>query len=651
MVNNARGQDLLSSYDPEQRAGAARALGARAPHRGSFLHLLERLPFEADPRVLAELTRALLRHFSITTADEMMGRLWLARRDTIGECQGAIRRLLEELGGAMSIPPEEFEQAARRSGERWESAPDVSASGAPAPAAPELPARAGATLPDDGVVYARALLARGDRVQAVAVLQAAVRRGDGRATLAAAWLGAILSANGQGPLAQEYLARVAAAPALAAVDLEPVRIYCRERGLSPLPRELRTRRSAGGSSASDAFGRSEETTLQPEQAALYLPGRFIRIVLIGSGGMGIVYRAHDTELDQTLAIKMLAPSHWKDARAVKRFALEARALARLSHPAVLRVLSIERAEVPYFTMELLEGRTLDALLEGDPPEAGVVLGHLLPILEALDHCHEAGLIHRDIKPRNIFVTHSGGVRLMDFGVVKSAGASSVTKAGAVVGTPHYMAPEQLIASRVDRRADIFAFGVTLFQMLTGELPFQDPIEVFSRRTPSIRDWIDLPEALDRIVQRCLARSPSDRFPDCRELAAALRPFAAGTPHAPIAPSSRDVFSAVLLDCLERGAMGEREHELLAAVRRLLGISADVHRQIFRDIRSRVKGERNGSPPMCMPPETLFRMVARRHLKEEARDPESERLLEDVGRLLEIPRPRRRELERAAADES
>jgi len=613
-----------------------RALGARAPHKASFTLLLDRMQVEEDAPVLTELVSALMRHFSVTTADRLLARTWKLSEESTGARAVAAVALLEQIRTQLSYTPQELVEQGRRLAEQYVTRRVET----PPPAAAE---------PGDVIGRACELLAAGSRVAAVSLLQDSVRRADPATPIACAWLGAILTAQGQAPLAAEYFAKLAQATPPLTPQMDRVRAWCREQGLVPLPRELRERRVTGAPWSEGSGTRSAYDTVT--QAKLCLPGRFDNVAHIGSGGMGIVFRARDLDAQADIAIKVLAPDHWHDQRAVKRFTLEARALARLSHPAVLRVLSIERGQPPYFTMELLDGNTLDELWPGpELPPARDVLRHLLPVLDALDHCHEAGLVHRDVKPRNIFVTRTGEVRLMDFGIVKAAGQSSVTSIGAIVGTPHYMAPEQLVGSRVDRRTDVFAFGVTLFQTLTGALPFADPGEVFNRPTPSIADWVEVPPELDVIVQRCLARSPGERFASCRELLAALKPLAGPEELVAHAPSSGDVLAAVLVECMARGGMGERELELVSAVRRLLRIGAEEHQQVFRQIQSRVRGERQvAGSPVRMPPETLYRMLVRCHLDAPDQDPQADGLLDAVGRLLEIPRPRRRELEREIAD--
>ena len=385
------------------------------------------------------------------------------------------------------------------------------------------------------------------------------------------------------------------------------------------------------------------------RALAQVPPRFGDVQAIGSGGMGVVFRARDTVSGRDVAIKMLGADHWRDEHAVKRFVLEARALARLTHPAILRIHEIHRGEVPFFTMELLEGQTLEESLQGERPPLPVLIRRLLPVLEALEHCHESGLVHRDVKPRNIFVTHTGESRLMDFGIVKGIGNTSMTGAGIVMGTPQFMSPEQILGTDVDHRADIFAFGITLYQVITGELPFASESEVFTSSAPGLRDRADVPAEVAAAVARCLMRSPANRFQSAREVLQALLPFAAQDTAGTSGMTSREVFTAVVFEALKDGTLSDAGKELIFAVRRLLDIPAEVHQEVFRDAQARVRvGRGGGATPGEIPPEAIYRLVVRRHLK--AAGSEVSPLLDDVGRLLEISRARRRQLERELAEE-
>jgi eukaryotic-like serine/threonine-protein kinase len=199
-------------------------------------------------------------------------------------------------------------------------------------------------------------------------------------------------------------------------------------------------------------------------------GRFEITGTLGEGGMGIVYAARDTRLDRSVALKMIRRDT-SDPEAAERLRREARAAATVNHPNVCQLYDIGEADGDTFiAMELLEGESLAARLGRGPLPPAEAVQAMLATLSALEALHACGLIHRDLKPSNIFLT-AHGVKILDFGLARSieveAGETRLTMAGTVVGTPQYMAPEQLTGQPVDTRADIFAAGVVLYELLTG----------------------------------------------------------------------------------------------------------------------------------------------------------------------------------------
>src|SRR5579862_668958 len=198
------------------------------------------------------------------------------------------------------------------------------------------------------------------------------------------------------------------------------------------------------------------------------------VELIGQGGMGVVYKAIQKNLNRTVALKVLSPKCSDDPEFLSRFGREAQALAQLSHPNIVAIYDTGvHDRVPYLVMECVEGRSLRALLESKVITLAQVLDLIPQICDALQYAHSRGVIHRDIKPENILVDASGRVKIADYGLAKLAKAedSRLTKSGFVMGTPHYMAPEQVEnSSQVDHRADIYSLGVIFYEMLTGELP-------------------------------------------------------------------------------------------------------------------------------------------------------------------------------------
>ena len=215
-------------------------------------------------------------------------------------------------------------------------------------------------------------------------------------------------------------------------------------------------------------------------------GPYEIVSLISRGGMGEVYRATDTRLDRSVAIK-LSPAHVADSAARRhRFEREARSASTLSHPHICPIFDVgEHHGAPYLVMEYLEGETLAARLVRGPLPIDLLSRYAIEIADALDHAHRQGVIHRDLKPANIMLTRTGA-KLLDFGIAKlgkpaaSAGKSTLTtprlltltEAGTMLGTPSYMSPEQLDGREADARTDLFAFGLILYEMATGRLAFQ-----------------------------------------------------------------------------------------------------------------------------------------------------------------------------------
>lgn len=271
-----------------------------------------------------------------------------------------------------------------------------------------------------------------------------------------------------------------------------------------------------------------------------LANRYRLEATIGQGGMGIVYRAIDQELERAVAVKVLSESH--DEAGLDRFLTEAKRTAALRHPRIIEVFDVGRDGTDAFlVMELLEGETLAARLEQGPIAAAEAVAIGAQICDALAAAHGAGLVHRDLKPANVFlVSATDGelrVKLLDFGIAKRIdGATARTDPNAIVGTLEYLAPEQIRGGTLDGRADLYALGMTLYHMLTGELPFTgDNIATLIHQHLSVapippRERAPdraIPAALDAAVMKLLAKEPSARPPSARdakrELQAALDP--------------------------------------------------------------------------------------------------------------------------------
>ena len=264
---------------------------------------------------------------------------------------------------------------------------------------------------------------------------------------------------------------------------------------------------------------------------------------IGAGGMGEVYRARDTKLGRDVAVKVLPESFAKDADRLARFEREARAVAALSHPNILAIYDFGREDGHVFAVcELLEGETLrERHVQGALP-ARKAIDYGVQVVRGLAAAHEKGIAHRDLKPDNLFITHDGRVKILDFGLAKTetrdlasgeSESSAPTRAagtepGVVLGTVGYMSPEQVRGARADHRSDIFSFGVILYEMLAGRRAFQretsaETMTAILKEEPAELGGVDTtpPPALERIMHRCLEKNPGERFQSAYDLAFAI----------------------------------------------------------------------------------------------------------------------------------
>ncbi len=258
---------------------------------------------------------------------------------------------------------------------------------------------------------------------------------------------------------------------------------------------------------------------------------------IGAGGMGEVYKARDTRLDRSVAVKVLPDHIAKKADALARFEREARSVASLNHPNICTLHDIGRQEeTSYMVMELIEGETLASRIEKGPIPLDQALKLATQIADALDRAHRAGVTHRDVKPQNIMLTRDG-VKVLDFGLAKSQAKPGpteetltkvLTTEGTVVGTPQYMAPEQFEGKEADARSDIWAFGAVLYEMVTGQKAFQGKSyasllgAILSADPPPMTVNSLTPSWLERLIRRCLQKDPDDRYQSMRDLAIDLK---------------------------------------------------------------------------------------------------------------------------------
>jgi serine/threonine-protein kinase len=277
--------------------------------------------------------------------------------------------------------------------------------------------------------------------------------------------------------------------------------------------------------------------------------------LLGMGGMGAVFEATHRVTGKRFAVKWLLPNIGAREEAAKRFIREAQVAGRFEHPNVVEVYDVgqERSSF-YMVMELLEGESLaERLTHAKKLTYEECFRILLPCMRGVARAHTAGIVHRDLKPANIFLCratadHPEHPKVLDFGISKMSNLagevdSSITKTGVVMGTPHYMSPEQVRGKAIDQCADIYAFGVILYQLLSGELPF--PADTYSElvlqiatETPKPLDQLvrELPAGLVQLVGRAMARNPADRFQDLDSLVQALEPFTGSKPTS-VAPAS------------------------------------------------------------------------------------------------------------------
>lgn len=287
-------------------------------------------------------------------------------------------------------------------------------------------------------------------------------------------------------------------------------------------------------------------------------GSYTIVREIGRGGMGRVYLASDARLGRTVALKALAPALTSDPSHRERLKREARAAAALTHPGICTVYALEELDdAVYIATEFLDGHTLrEEIACGQRPSTETLVNTVRELASALASAHAKGVTHRDLKPENVMRTTDGRVKILDFGLARfdapglSPAAMFATRPGAVMGTPAYMAPEQLNAQTVDARADVFAFGVTAYELASGAHPFEAPTELAlvarvleSRAEPLAARCPQVPLSLATVIDRCLRKPPAERFASASEIVAAL---------------AHGVSSSILDQGSDRGQRGVRQ---------------------------------------------------------------------------------------------
>lgn len=277
-----------------------------------------------------------------------------------------------------------------------------------------------------------------------------------------------------------------------------------------------------GGPPSDAFTTADD-------AALY-QGRYLLGTVLGTGGTCTVYRAWDTDLQRYVAIKRLEPPLSLDPHARARFNREGKAIARLSHPNLVTLIDRGSTETEeYLVFQYVQGRSLKELVRTDGPldpgDAGQIAGQ---VAEGLAQAHLAGIVHRDVKPQNILLDAEGRAKLIDFGIATGADFTHVTREGAIVGSSRYMSPEQVQGRPIDQRTDVYSLGIVLYEMLSGEPPFQGSTlveigrqHVRDRPRPLAEVRPEIPPPVERVITRCLEKLPEARFQSMDELLGAL----------------------------------------------------------------------------------------------------------------------------------
>ena len=262
----------------------------------------------------------------------------------------------------------------------------------------------------------------------------------------------------------------------------------------------------------------------------FFAGRYRIIEEIGHGGMGNVYKAFDTKVGEKIALKIIRPEIARDRTSIERFRNELKLARQITHPHVCRVFDLgEDAGTPFLTMEFVPGENLALMLRMTgalPPETAV--GYARQIAQGLAAAHRLGVIHRDLKPHNVLIDESGTAKIMDFGIARSVLGGTSADDGKMIGTPDYMAPEQAAGNPADARADIYALGVILYEMVAGRRPFAGDTPrdlVLKHRTEPPRPPLELNDrvsvGLNELILKCLAKDPADRYQTADELLAAL----------------------------------------------------------------------------------------------------------------------------------
>ncbi len=251
---------------------------------------------------------------------------------------------------------------------------------------------------------------------------------------------------------------------------------------------------------------------------------------LGSGGMGVVYKAEDTKLKRTVALKFLPVQLTSDAEAKERFIREAQTASSLEHPNICNIHEIDQTEEGrmFIVMACYEGQTLQDMIKSQKPDVEKAIDICIQIAKGLQKAHENGIVHRDIKPANIMITSDGQAKILDFGLAKLTRGTPLTKEHSTLGTVNYMSPEQVRGETVDLRSDVWSLGVLLYEMLTGQKPFQGDYDqsimyaILNEQTEPLNKYVrEIPEGLAETIDKSLMKDPDQRYQNMKELLADL----------------------------------------------------------------------------------------------------------------------------------
>ena len=320
--------------------------------------------------------------------------------------------------------------------------------------------------------------------------------------------------------------------------------------LSPDPAATMALEPQATSWSQPATALGEGTPATALQPGTVLAERYQIVKLLGEGGMGAVYRAHDQELDRVVALKVIRPELARNAQVLGRFKQELILARQITHRNIIRIFDLGQAEgTRFITMEFIEGEDLSQILahRGKLP-APEAAGIIAQVARGLEAAHSEGVVHRDLKPQNIMLDAQGKASVMDFGIARSMDASNMTRTGALMGTPTYMSPEQAQGQKVDARSDLYTLGIIFYELLTGHPPFEtdNPMATLVRRlqekpVPPVQAEPSVPKVIDEMVLKMLATKPEDRYQSATEILAGLDAYSAqrsGRTLPGIAPAAR-----------------------------------------------------------------------------------------------------------------